>query len=368
MRLGYRPALDGIRAIAILLVLALHGRLLHGGFLGVDIFFVLSGFLITALLVQDWERTHANPLPRFYVRRARRLLPALAVAVAGVALIYAALPHVSRGLGFGVSFAAVAGYAGNWVTAFARPNPLGLLSHTWSLAIEEQFYLVWPVLLVIALRRQCPQRLLGLLVLGLAAASALDRYLTWRGGHPAWAYYRTDTHADGLLLGCATLLILFSAGAKSLRTLLQRTGFPLVGLAILVLAVYELRSDSAATLEYGITLVNVAAATLIAHVVLAPASNIARVLALRPLAWIGARSYGIYLYHFPLFLLVAPQTVHLDKYSFVAIATTITLVAAAVSYRFIERPFLARTQYPRIADLSSPVPGSPAPSTPAPTT
>jgi peptidoglycan/LPS O-acetylase OafA/YrhL len=368
MRLGYRPALDGIRAIAILLVLALHGRLLHGGFLGVDLFFVLSGFLITALLVQEWEGRQTISLRRFYIRRARRLLPALAAAVAGVGLIYVALPHVSRGLGFGLSLAAVAGYAGNWVAAFSSGRPLGLLSHTWSLAIEEQFYIVWPALLVFALRRRCPRALLGMLLLGVAAMSALDRYLTWHGGHLAWAYNRTDAHADGLLLGCATLLLVFHPGARLLRTCLQGIGLPVVVLALLALAVHGLRFDSVAPYEYGIALVNVAAAVLIAHVVLAPGSAIARLLALRPLAWIGARSYGIYLYHFPIFLCVAPQTLHLNKYSFVAVVIPITLVAAAVSYRFIERPFLARTQYPRIAEVSPGAPGSPAPSTPAPTT
>jgi peptidoglycan/LPS O-acetylase OafA/YrhL len=113
--------------------------------------------------------------------------------------------------------------------------------------------------------------------------------------------------------------------------------------------------------------VNIAAAALVAQVVLAPTRAPARLLSVAPLTWIGARSYGIYLYHFPIFLCVSPQTVHLGKYSFVAAVTPITLLATAVSYRFIERPFLARTQYPRIADVSRAALGSPAPSTPAPT-
>jgi peptidoglycan/LPS O-acetylase OafA/YrhL len=366
MGLGYRPALDGIRAIAILLVLALHGRLLDGGFLGVDLFFVLSGFLITALLLQEWERAGAISLRRFYLRRARRLLPALATAVSGVALIYVVLPHVNRGLGFGLSFAAVAGYAGNWVAAVTPGRPLGLLSHTWSLAIEEQFYIVWPLLLVLALRGRCPRALLGTLLLLAAATSAVDRYLVWRGGHPRWAYYGTDAHADGLVLGCATLLLVFHGRSRLLRAYLQRSEVAIIAIAAVSFAVAWLRFDATATYAGGIALVNIAAAVLIAHVVLAPTRPAAKLLSLSPLAWIGARSYGIYLYHFPIFFSVAPETVHLDRYSFVAVVTPITLVAAAVSYRFIERPLLARAQYPRIADVSSPSRGSPAPSTPAP--
>ena len=206
---------------------------------------------------------------------------------------------------------------------------------------------------------------------GNLVRSFYDRYLAWHSHDLSFAYNRTDTHADGLLLGCAMFLLLFHARATALRAYLRRPEAAVAAAAVLALAVDRLRFDAAATYAGGIALVNIAAAALIAHVILAPARAPARLLSLRPVVWIGARSYGIYLYHFPIFFCVAPQTVHLDKYSFVAVVTPITLLAAAISFRFVERPFLGRTQYPRIAEqtgaLSEPARGSPAPSSPAPT-
>ena len=178
-RLGYRPALDGVRAMAILAVLGYHGSAqLKGGFIGVDIFFVLSGFLITTLLFQEWSHAHAIALGNFYGRRARRLLPALFLAVAGVGLIYAIDPSLNHGISFGRAALVVIFYAGNWVAAFAD-NPtqvLALLDHTWSLAVEEQFYILWPLLLLICLRRRWRPRSVVVLALTLACASALLRW------------------------------------------------------------------------------------------------------------------------------------------------------------------------------------------------
>ena len=370
MRLGYRPALDGIRAVAILLVLFLHGRLLDGGFLGVDLFFVLSGFLITALLLREWDQRRSISLGRFYVRRARRLFPALFLMILGVAVLYLALSAVQHGRGFWPEVAAVAGYAANWVAATASPpglSTLGLFGHTWSLAIEEQFYIVWPLLLLLLLRRRAP---LGAIAVGLlvaAAAGGILRWFVWAHDHSPAAFLRTDTRADGLLLGCATLALISSA--PFLRRWLTRPAVAVVAVLVLATAVWRLRSDSSPLYAGGLVIFEVAAAGLIAHVVLAPGAFAARVLAIRPLAWLGARSYGIYLYHFPLFFCVAPATVGLSRDSFFLVVAPLTVALAALSYRFVERPILERTQYPRIADspwISPAAPGSPAPSSPAP--
>jgi peptidoglycan/LPS O-acetylase OafA/YrhL len=369
MRLGYRPALDGVRAIAILLVLFLHGRFLDGGFLGVDLFFVLSGFLITSLLLQEWTDRGRISLQRFYLRRARRLFPALALTVAGVGVLYLAVAAVQHGRGFWPEVAAVAGYASNWVAATASPpglSTLGLFGHTWSLAIEEQFYVVWPVVLVLLLRRRVPFGWIAALLLAAAAGSAVLRWFVWANDHSPAAFLRTDTRADGILLGCAMLALITYAPA--LRRLLARPSVALVAAAGIAAAVATLRSGASALYAGGLVGVELASAALIAHVVLAPTAVAARLLALRPLTWLGARSYGVYLYHFPIFFCVAPATLGLHRTSFFALVAPLTLVLAAVSYRFVERPFLARTQYPRIADdISRPVLGNPAPSTPAPT-
>ncbi|MDX6507198.1 MAG: hypothetical protein QOG06_1842 [Gaiellaceae bacterium] len=373
--LGYHPALDGIRAGAILLVLALHGRLLAGGFLGVDLFFVLSGFLITALLLQEWSDRGSISLRRFYARRARRLFPALGLTILGVGALYLALPAVQHGRGYWPELAAVAGYAANWVAATATPPglaALGLFGHTWSLAIEEQFYIVWPVLLLLLLRRRVPLGYVAALLLASATASAILRWLTWSGDHSPAAFLRTDTRADGLLLGCTTLVLLSHSGASLLRRLLTRTSVAALTLLVLTVAVVEARSDASPLYAGGLVLVELASAALVAHVVLAPASPVARALSLRPLAWLGARSYGIYLYHFPLFFSVSPEAVGLHRASFLALVVPLTIALAALSYRFVERPVLARTQYPRSAGptgggFSLPARDSRAPSTPAPT-
>src|SRR3954469_21292126 len=176
---GYLPGLDGLRAVAVLAVVAYHQDLAWapGGFLGVDIFFVLSGYLITGILRAEWDRRGRLDLHRFWIRRARRLLPALAVLVVAIC---AAATVLDRGQlhGLRADVAAAASYTSNWWqlaadhSYFARFSPPSLLQHLWSLAVEEQFYLVWPLLLALALR-YLPRRGLALIIAGAAACSAV---------------------------------------------------------------------------------------------------------------------------------------------------------------------------------------------------
>jgi peptidoglycan/LPS O-acetylase OafA/YrhL len=368
MRLGYRPALDGIRAIAILLVLLLHGGFLDGGFLGVDLFFVLSGFLITALLLQEWTERGSISLGRFYVRRGRRLFPALGVTIVGVGVLYLGLSAVQHGRGFWPEVAAVAGYAANWVAATASPpglSTLGLFGHTWSLAIEEQFYIGWPVALLLLLRRRIGRGWIAALLLVVAAASGILRWFVWAGDHSSSAFLRTDTHADGLLLGCAALIL--ASCISSLRRALAHAASAAVALALLAAAVATLRSDATPLYAGGLAVVELASAALVAHVVFAPEAIVARVFSLQPLTWLGGRSYGVYLYHFPLFFCVSPATLGLGRVSFFAVFAPLTFAVSGLSYRLVERPLLERTQYPRVADVRRQAQGSRAPSTPAPT-
>jgi hypothetical protein len=202
-RLGYRAELDGVRGVAILCVFTYHfsSRRLPGGYIGVDIFFVLSGFLITYLLVEEWRRTGAINLKNFYARRALRLLPALFAwtLVLGVAGVFIG-GETRRLIFYGI--AASLSYVTNWLVAFELllRNPLSI---TWSLAIEEQFYLLYPLALGWALRRKAKPSTLVVALCAIVFAVELRRALLWRAGAPVFrVYYATDTRADALMLGC----------------------------------------------------------------------------------------------------------------------------------------------------------------------
>jgi peptidoglycan/LPS O-acetylase OafA/YrhL len=350
-RLGYRPSLDGVRAVAILAVLAYHGGTpLNGGFIGVDIFLVLSGFLITTLLIQEWTATSAISLWLFYGRRAKRLLPALFATVALVGCIYAADAGLARGIGFLPAATAVLLYAGNWVNAVNGDTGLGLLNHTWSLAIEEQFYLLWPPVLLLALRRNArPSRIVAALML-VAGISAVDRAVTWWAASGQKTYFRSDARADELLVGCALAVVMATGRGRALTRRLLGSVVPpiLAGLCLLALAIW-LDWRSGFFYVGGVTLIAACAACLIGHVVLEETSAVARVLAARPLVWIGERSYGLYLYHVPIFFGLLD---HVPKHLARPIPLTfllellVTFIVAALSYRYLESYFLRQKRYP----------------------
>jgi peptidoglycan/LPS O-acetylase OafA/YrhL len=319
-----------------------------GGFIGVDIFFVLSGFLITTLLFQEWSRTHAIHLGDFYLRRARRLLPALFVTIAGVAVIYAFDPSVRGSLGFASAAVTVMFYAGNWVTVFVtQPHPLGLLDHTWSLAIEEQFYIFWPLLLLLCLRRNWGPRRLLVLMLILGGASALERAVLWTEHIGSRVYFRSDTRADGLLLGCA-LAALYSTeqGHRLLKRSVGSWIAPVI--AGVVLLAFGLKVGPSDRFVYvgGLSLVAVCSAMLIAHVVIAERSWVTRTLGISTFAWIGARSYGMYLFHIPIFSVCVSVLSGQPGRVVVPTEIALTMLAAAASYRWIESYFLRRSRHP----------------------
>ena len=217
-RLAYMPALDGIRALAVAAVLLYHGEVswAQGGYLGVDAFFVLSGFLITSLLLAEWRGEGRIALSAFWARRARRLLPALFLVLAGVAVygaVVAAPVELDQLRRDGLS---ALGYVANWgqifshqsyFQSFAAPSPL---RHTWSLAIEEQFYLVWPLLVAGVLRwRRGSFRSLTMITGALLVASATWMVLLYTpGADPTRVYYGTDTRAQSLLMGALLALVL----------------------------------------------------------------------------------------------------------------------------------------------------------------
>lgn len=342
----YLPALDGLRALAVILVVLYHLHVpgFSSGLLGVGVFFTLSGFLITSLLLATRERTGGFALGRFWLARARRLLPALLLVLAtSIAATAAVMPNKLNEYWWqGVSALA---YVNNWhniasaddyFDRFAGPGPF---DHLWSLSIEEQFYLIWPLLLAGLLFMFKRRLFVTLAIIGLAL---LSFYLLDATAHIGFdntrAYEGTDTRAGGLLLGAA-LAFWWPARARTV-THGMRCTIDVAALAGLVVIVSLARNtpDGAITLyQSGIALLSVATiAVLIATVV--PETLVATVLALPPLRWIGERSYGIYLWHMPVIAFV-PATIRTGyPVANAAIVVAFTVVMSALSWRYVEDP------------------------------
>ncbi|UFU05641.1 acyltransferase family protein [Ruania halotolerans] len=349
---GRIEGLDGVRALAIVAVLIFHLRphSLPGGYLGVDVFFVVSGFLITTLLVRELRANRALDLTAFWTRRARRLLPALAtVVVASVALAYFAGDDLLVNIGRQVVGALT--FSNNWLeisagSSYFNATSPQLFVNFWSLAVEEQFYLVWPLLFVLIMATTRTGRQRVGVVLGLAAASVLLMAVLYTPGQDATrVYYGTDTHAFGLMIGAALAL---SAAGESWNLLAQtwyRRARVLLALGALGgLVALMLVLDPTQPLAYR---GGILAACLLTALVLGalpgPTNVLHLIFRLRPLAWIGERSYGIYLWHWPVILLVAafaPATAPDSVAHWVqrGAALVLTLAIAAASYRWIEEP------------------------------
>jgi peptidoglycan/LPS O-acetylase OafA/YrhL len=353
----YFAGLDGLRAVAVVAVVLYHlfPALIPGGFIGVDIFFVISGFLITSLLINEKARTGKIDLKGFWTRRARRLLPALFTTI-GVACSVALFIGGDALVGLGRQVLGAATFSNNWVEVFAgtnyfNTNSLHLFTNFWSLAVEEQFYALWPFTLVailgvgVALRRYR----IGLwLSLALSLCSAGLMFALFSEAAPTRVYYGTDTHAFGLMLGAALAFLGNVRYEKALqrgdkwpsarfkrRRLLQTFGLLSFG-GIIALVAY-LPELSPVTYRGGLLL----ASALTGIVILAAVNNkglLRRFLEQKWIKWIGVRSYGIYLWHWPLIVLchygLPPQTM----WAMPIIVSFVSITAAALSYRFLEQP------------------------------
>ena len=354
--------LDGLRALAVLSVMVFHfaPHLLPGGYVGVDVFFVLSGFLITTLLVREFRARRAVSLSRFWVRRARRLLPALGLVVL-VCTAAAGLVGGDLLVGIGAQVAGAATFTSNWVYIAQGSTYSGglapqIFANLWSLAVEEQFYLVWPlvVLAVLALRitRRRALVLAGVLAVGSAVAMAL---LYSPGTDPTRVYFGTDTHLFGLMIGAFLSFWHLRTGRPTLvrespRTTTRRgtlfvLGAGVAGAIVLVVAMLWMPWDDGITYRGGLFVVSLATAGVVNLVLHAP--RLGSQLDHGPMGWIGARSYGLYLWHWPVFVLVAALAggggLYASPGPWVALAATVvTFGAAALSYRYVERPVMGR--------------------------
>jgi peptidoglycan/LPS O-acetylase OafA/YrhL len=347
----YRPGLDGLRALAVGAVVAYHLDLgwAQGGLLGVGVFFTLSGYLITDLLLGQHERTGSLQLADFWLRRARRLLPALfvmlAVVVAWVTLLDRSLLPAVRG-----AVAASSVYMTNWwliaqhssyFAQFGPPSPLG---HLWSLAVEEQFYLIWPWLLWIGLRwrRGRSGRYVSLAgaSLLLAAVSAVTMALLYQPGYdPTRVYDGTDTRAFALLIGAALAFVWPSRRLRDTMTSRARwslEGAGVGGLAVFAVLMWRTSEYSPFLYRGGMVVLAFATALMVAAAA-APATSFGRILGWEPLRWVGVRSYGIYLWHFPIIVLTSPAGGG-DTPRRAVLQVAATVGCAAVSWRYIEEP------------------------------
>jgi peptidoglycan/LPS O-acetylase OafA/YrhL len=383
-RFAHRPALDGVRAFAVAAVLVYHGGVaaVPGGFLGVDAFFVLSGFLITSLLLAEVAGTGRIRLAAFWGRRARRLLPALllmlAVVVPASRVLLASgdLPPVR-----GDALAALL-YVANWRMIFrgsdyfaqtATPTPL---QHTWSLGIEEQFYLIWPLVVLAVLvgvagfRRSggpapSPARRRVLLAICLAGA-ALSTVLCWILYSPtdsSRAYYGTDTRAVALLTGCALAILLQHrmpavTPGRHRRDGGRRIEHPLLGtatvLAVLGLCWAASHATGSTDWQYhaGFAAIAVAVAVVIAHAVLSPGSPTAWVLSRPPMVALGRISYGVYLWHWPVFVFCSAGRLGFAGIGLFAVRCAITLAVSIASYFLVEQPIRRGRLVPRGSRLA----------------
>lgn len=362
------PALDGLRAIAVALVLVGHGGIpgVTGGFIGVDVFFVLSGFLITSLLLDELGRTGRIELTGFWIRRARRLLPALVLMVLTVAAARQLLPDRSL---TGLRDDAIAAFVwmANWrfvaqkADYFTQGAPPSPLQHTWSLGVEEQYYFVWPVLLIAVTlllaaraRRHSSRATVGgvrfatfLIATVGALASAAAAIVMTSDGTRDRVYFGTDTRAQALLVGAASAALLvrdwpsMNRGWCMIRTRWGRRLariLPVLGLVGLVAATHY-ATGASGEFRHGLLIgVAVAAVIVIAPVALEQRGLVARLLAVRPLVWLGTISYGVYLWHWPIFLALNGERTGWTGLPLFAARCGATLVAAAVSYWLLEQP------------------------------
>lgn len=354
-RTEHWPALDGLRGLAVAAVIAYHLGYLKGGYLGVDLFFVLSGFLITHLLLREHEARGRIALGAFWARRARRLLPALGATLVGTVVASRFILPLSRLPALRIDAFAAGAYVANWrfalgpTAGYFADQGVSPLRHTWSLAIEEQYYLLWPLLavaaLVVAKRTSRPPAL----TIGLTAAAGLLASAVWSALHAeSWSidrlYLGTDTRAlaplAGALLAC--LLHPWTTGRRArpttARTLGPAVGGPL-GLVALAAAAVTVSADQRWMYRGGFLAAAVAAAGAITGGTFGP-SWFVTPLSLPPLRWLGERSYGLYLYSWPIQVLAAEQG--LEGAGLAAFTVALAAFVAEVSYRWLEMPIRRR--------------------------
>lgn len=351
----YMPGLDGLRAVAVLAVIAFHLEFgwAPGGLLGVGIFFTLSGYLITDILLAQLSARGRIKLGAFWLARARRLLPALflmlAIVVAWVTIFGPAQPQQFRDAVLSAVF-----YVNNWqqifgdVSYFARFEAPGPLNHLWSLSVEEQFYIVWPFLLLIGAKlvHETPlasgvRPRLALATIGLALVSVILMAVIYTPAvDPSRVYYGTDTRASELLFGAALAMVwpsrrLSHRIAPGARKTLDALG--VLGLAVIVVMIWRTSELSPFLYRGGFVLLSLAT-VMVLMALTHPACRLGAILGCRPMRWVGVRSYGIYLWHAPVIVLTNPSAIPGPSVPRAALQVAAIFAISALSWKFVEEP------------------------------
>ncbi len=344
---GRKPALDGLRAVAVVAVVLYHlgYNWIPGGYLGVDTFFVLSGYLITSLLLVERANTGGIGLGAFWARRARRLLPALLLLLLAVAVWgWLVLPTGELGRLRSDGLASLF-YVANWrlvisgqsyFDQYTDPSPL---RHLWSLAIEEQFYLLWPIIVLacLALAKGSRRILVGVAVVG-AAGSALLMARMYVGADPSRAYYGTDTRAHALLIGVLLAVVLSRWAPRSAISMRTLRALGVVGAIAMVVAFGFLEDRSPFMYRGGAFLFAFAVAAVLAAIVQPGRAGLQRPLTWRAVAWIGAVSYGLYLWHWPVQVALSPDRTGISGWPLDGVRIAVTLGITALSFYLVEQP------------------------------
>jgi peptidoglycan/LPS O-acetylase OafA/YrhL len=360
-------ALDGLRAVALLIIMGYHFGVswLGGGFFSLDIFYVLSGYLITGLLVGEYRKRGSIKLSAFWLRRARRLLPALVIVLVAVTLLVRFDTTPGLYPDFRMSALSALFYFSNWWQIAAAGNyfvvtgAVSPLTHTWSLAVEEQFYLVWPLvaLAVMHLSRTFARGVKALLLVSSvgALASALEMALLYHPGvNITRLYFGTDTHAQSILIGavlaCAMTMVQMRRGADGMAPRARRlparvvlSALGVAGLAGTLTLTYTLTGTDGFDYRGGFTLSALSAAAIIVAAICVPKGAIARGLSVFPLVWLGTISYGAYLWHYPIYIFLDASRTGLTGGWLLGLRFVATFTAAAISYYLVERPIMVGT-------------------------
>jgi peptidoglycan/LPS O-acetylase OafA/YrhL len=359
--LGYRPELDGIRAIAVLAVMTAHSFLiacgadlrlspivpilLKGGVFGVDIFFVLSGFLITSILLREYESFQRISFKKFYFRRTLRLLPAMMLLLAGCIIYVAVFQESNSSFGYRQILAATL-YISNIYVMLGDGLTLGMLTQTWSLSVEEQFYTVWPLALLFLIKGYDKKTIFKSVAWIIAASWAFRCFLYWQGGIHESTILRLSANffilsrTDGLM--CGALAAMYVAWKDDFKPVRQEvlSNIGLISATILGSVLLFAPSTGPSVYYFWYTAASIVTATLIVALMLAPIKAVQKGLSFAPLTWIGKISYVLYLFHVPIYVLMPREfAIEFPIISF-CIALTIAMGFAAISYYLIEIRFL----------------------------
>lgn len=340
-QLAYAPALDGLRGIAILAVMLFHAEILwfKGGFIGVDIFFILSGFLITSLLVQEFDKAGTINLKNFYMRRILRLVPALILLLAVYCLIvFSFLSEESATKHYIDAFISLF-YLSNWARAF-NFHPPDFLGHTWSLSIEEQFYILWPITLskLLQFKKNRWQVLLFTFLIALSAW-VLRCYLALNEASLQRLYNGLDTRADSLMAGCVlgTLLSSSLLSAQIKQALSKWVPCCSFFSAVLLLFLfYEGDWQNLKMYYFYFIAIEILVVIVILDIFINKESLVGKILSVKALVWIGSISYGLYLWHYPVYRILF--TLGFKQEMVATIGTLLTFLVAICSYYFLEQP------------------------------